>query len=61
VMNQDRPRLKKLHVFLRNCKVIKRYELDTYTIYYLLCGKDQVTIECDKENNCVETVKVSLR
>jgi len=60
-VSSDRPRLKKLHLFLRNCKVIKRYELDTYTIYYLICGKEQVTIECDKEGNCVETVKLSLR
>ena len=54
------PKLKKFHLFLRNCKVIKKYELETYTLYYMLCGKEQLTVECDKENNCIEVIRIKL-
>ena len=55
------PKLKKLHLFLRNCKVLKRYDLDNYVLYYLVCGKDQTVVECNYQNECVEIVRVSLR
>jgi hypothetical protein len=56
------PKLKKLHLFLRNCKIDKKYEITTYTVYYLRCGKNEmVIIECDKDNNCIETLRIKLR
>ena len=54
------PKLRKLHLFLRNCKVVKKYELPNYTIYYLICGKEEMIIECNKENICVESLRVKL-
>jgi len=39
---------------------MKKYELPNYTIYYLLCRKEQVVIECNKENDCVEILRVKL-
>jgi len=54
------PKLKKLYLFLRNCRIEKKYEITTYTIYYLGCGREMVIIECDRENNCVETIRVKL-
>ena len=46
---------------MRNCRIEKKYEITTYAVYYLRCGnKEMVIIECDKENNCVETIRVKL-
>jgi len=60
-MIDSKPKLKKLHLFLRNCRIEKKYEITTYAVYYLRCGnKEMVIIECDKENNCVETIRVKL-
>jgi hypothetical protein len=54
------PPTKKLSLFLRNCKIVKKYEITTYTVYYLRCNREMVVIECDKDNNCIETVRVKL-
>ena len=54
------PKLKKFHLFLRNCRIKKKYELPNYTVYYFLCGKEEVVVECNKENDCVETLRVNL-
>jgi len=56
------PKLKPLHLFLRNCKVQRKYEINNYYLIYLLCNNyDMVVIECNKQNQCIETVRLKLR
>jgi len=60
-MNNN-PHLKKLHVFLRNCKIQKKYDVNNYFLIYLLCNNGEVVvIECNKNNECIETVRVKPR
>lgn len=56
----NKPKLKKFHLFLRNCKVMRKYDLDTYFMIYLSCGKDLVVIECSKNNECLESVRLKV-
>jgi len=55
-------KLKPLHLFLRNCKIERKYEINHYFLIYLLCqGNQMVVIECNEQNQCIETVRLKLR
>jgi len=58
----NKPKLQKFSHFLRNCKIEKKYEINNYFLIYLFCrNKELIVVECDKQNNCIETVKVELQ
>ena len=55
-------KLKPLHLFLRNCKIQKKYEINHYFLIYLLFSNhEMVVIECNDKNECIETVRLKLR
>jgi len=58
----NKSRFKKLHLFLRNCKIQRKYEINNYYLIYLLCNNGEVVvIECNKDNECIETIRVKSR
>lgn len=58
----EKPKLKKFHNYLRNCKIERRYEINNYFLIYLFCQNGYlVVLECNPQQDCVETVKVKLR
>jgi len=55
-----KPKLRRFYTFLRNCKVVRKYDLDTYYLIYLMCGNEMVVLNCSKDNQCIETVRVKV-
>jgi len=59
-VSPSKPKLKKFHLFLRNCKVLKKFDLDVYFLIYLSCGREMIVLECTKTNECIETVRLRV-